>query len=96
MESLDSFLLLSSFLEGGSRKRLRFSGTDAAARPLGIELDTELEPGYNGTKRWIMPMKLCYAIIFYTHSVFLLFHVVRVTVTVPVICRLALFLITPL
>lgn len=51
MESLDIFLLLSSFLVGGSRKRLRFSGTEAAARPLGIELDAELEPGYGERER---------------------------------------------
>lgn len=51
MESLDIFLLLSSFLLGGSRKRLRFSGTDAAALPFGIELDAEQEPGCGGEVR---------------------------------------------
>lgn len=50
IESLDIFLLLSSFLVGGSRKRLRFSGTDAAARPLGMELDAELARGYGKAK----------------------------------------------
>ncbi len=44
IESLDIFFPLSSLLEGGSRNRLRFSGTDAATRPVGM--DPEL--GYRG------------------------------------------------
>lgn len=87
MESLDNFLLFSSFLVGGSRKRLRFSGTDAAARPLGIVLDTELEPGYGGTKK-IKKNSQCNYTFFYRHFVFLFFHTVLVNVTsdlVPVI-----------
>lgn len=46
IESLDIFFPLSSLLEGGSRNRLRFSGTDAATRPVGM--DPEL--GYSGKK----------------------------------------------
>ncbi len=37
IESLDIFFPLSSFLEGRSRNRLRFSGTDAATRPVGMD-----------------------------------------------------------
>lgn len=43
IESLDNFFPLSSLLVEGSRNRLRFSGTDAATRPVGM--DPEL--GYN-------------------------------------------------
>lgn len=47
IESFDIFFPLSSLLVGGSRNRLRFSGTDAATRPVGM--DPEL--GYSGGKK---------------------------------------------
>lgn len=47
IESFDIFFPLSSLLVGGSRNRLRFSGTDAATRPVGM--DPEL--GYSEKKK---------------------------------------------